>query len=514
MLKKIDWKRPEIITTIVSFVLGIAIHLFGLVNELHNYDDIANQPIGHGSTVSSGRWSLMLFGQAVRLIFGEYNLPWINGLLFILLIAITAGIMISAFDIKKTSSAILFGLVFVSFPSAAATLLFTFTVIYDAFAILLSALAVWLTRKYKYGFIPAAFCIAFSMGIYQAYVPLTISMFVLLLIKQLLQEDVKAARIIWRGLCDCGTIILGLLLYFLFLKFFLVVLHITLDTYQGISDMGKISLAQMPSLIWTAFRGFCTFPFTGYASIAQTAVLKAAYVVLCPVSLLILICIAFLKKKKTSQIILLAALCFTLPIAINFIAVMCPDSTIYTLMVYAFALVPCVPLILLETFPKAKDCTKKLQQILTTVSAAVVVMIILSNAYMANANYSSAYYATRQTENYLTSLVTQVRMTEGFTPEKKWVALGKINDPLLHGPWDDVPIYGGNADSIKLLRKYSWQNWISMYYGYALPWAEDSEVALLNNNEAVRDMPVWPSEGSIKVVDDYVVIKFETLPNS
>ena len=53
MLKKIDWKRPEIITTIVSFVLGIAIHLFGLVNELHSYDDIANQPIGHGSTVGS-----------------------------------------------------------------------------------------------------------------------------------------------------------------------------------------------------------------------------------------------------------------------------------------------------------------------------------------------------------------------------------------------------------------------------------------------------------------------------
>ena len=66
----------------------------------------------------------------------------------------------------------------------------------------------------------------------------------------------------------------------------------------------------------------------------------------------------------------------------------------------------------------------------------------------------------------------------------------------------------------EMLREYSWQNWISMYYGYALPWAEDSEVALLNNNEAVRDMPVWPSEGSIKVVDDYVIIKFETLPNS
>lgn len=505
MLKKIDWKRPEMIAISVSFVVGIAIHLFGLVNVLHNYDDVFVQPIGHGSTLSSGRWALALFGQAVRFLFGEYNLPWLNGVLFILLIAVTAGIIVSIFEIKSRKSAILLGIIFVSFPSATATLLFTYTAVFDAFALLLAVLAVWFLRNCKYGIVPAVFCIAFSLGIYQAYVPVTISICVLLLIRQILQEDSKVGRLIWRGLCDCAAILLGLVLYFLFSKFFLSVFHISLDDYQGISDMGKISLSQIPSLVWEAFRGFCLFPFDGYATLVQTNLLKGAYLILWLISILILVYIAFAKRKKPHQVILLVLLCLTFPIAVNFIAIMCPNSRIYTLMVYSFALVPCVPLILMESFPD----TKKLHQAFARASVCVVLIIVMCNAYMANVNYTSTYYATRQTENYLNSMVTQVRLTEGFTPEKKWAPIGTIRDPLLHGTWNQVPIYGGNVHSDVLVKSYSWQAWINLYFGYAVPWASADEITQLADNEIVNSMPVWPSEGSVKVIDEYVVIKFQ-----
>jgi len=507
--KRIDWKRPEIITIIISFVVGIAVHMFGLVNVLHNYDDIAVQPIGHGTSLASGRWSLFLFGNSIRRLIGEYNLPWLNGVLFIFLVAVTAGFLVSVLDIKKQKAAVIVGIIFVTFPSATTTLLFKYTAVYDAFALLLSVLAVWFLRKYKLGFIPAAFCIAFSLGIYQAYVPVTISICVLLLIKQVLQEDVKIGQLIWRGVCDCATLLLGLILYFLFLKAFLWVFHTSLNDYQGISEMGNIPLAQIPSLIAKAFIDFCLLPVNEYAGLAQTGLTKIAYVFLGVFTILILLFIAIVKKKNLSQIVLLLLLCITFPIAVNFIAVMCPNSWVYTLMVYSFALVPCVPLVLIEILPKTEGLLKKLQRTLAGVAVCFVLILVTCNAYMANVNYTSLYYANRQTENYLNSMVTQVRLTEGFTPDKKWAPLGSINDPLLQGTWNNTELYGGNRHSNDLLTAYSWRSWINLYHGYALPWANHEETMALADNETVKDMPTWPSEGSIQVIGEYVVIKFE-----
>ena len=87
MEKKLDWKQPEIFSVIATFVAGIIIHLFGLVNVLQNYDNIIVQPIGHGISLFSGRWFLFILGKAVRILFGEYNLPWVNGIIFILYIS-------------------------------------------------------------------------------------------------------------------------------------------------------------------------------------------------------------------------------------------------------------------------------------------------------------------------------------------------------------------------------------------------------------------------------------------
>ena len=155
-------------------------------------------------------------------------------------------------------------------------------------------------------------------------------------------------------------------------------------------------------------------------------------------------------------------------------------------MVYSFALVPCVPLVLIETFPKTDGLLKKLQRTLAGAAVCFVLIIVTCNAYMANVNYTSLYYANRQTENYLNSMVAQVRLTEGFTPDKKWAPLGAINDPLLQGTWNNTPLYGGNRHSNDLLTAYSWQSWINLYHGYALPWANHEEIMALADNKIVN----------------------------
>ena len=48
-------QTPFGIAVAAAMGVGTVTHLFGLVNILHNYDDIAQQPRGYGTGISSGR---------------------------------------------------------------------------------------------------------------------------------------------------------------------------------------------------------------------------------------------------------------------------------------------------------------------------------------------------------------------------------------------------------------------------------------------------------------------------
>ena len=108
------WKtrKPEWVSFFAAMAAGVLTHAFGLVQILHNYDDIAQQPKGYGTGITSGRWFLSLLGDAAEKLGGNYNLPWINGLVFLLLVALTASAVVNFFNIRSRSFAVLFGMLF------------------------------------------------------------------------------------------------------------------------------------------------------------------------------------------------------------------------------------------------------------------------------------------------------------------------------------------------------------------------------------------------------------------
>ena len=134
--------------------------------------------------------------------------------------------------------------------------------------------------------------------------------------------------------------------------------------------------------------------------------------------------------------------------------------------------------------------------------------------YYTNYNYTALHYANRQVENYLNSLTTQVRMTEGFTAEKKWVLIGEIHDPMLWNQWNEDLYFGGfiNCSAKGLLRAtYSLHAWFNTYLGIGVPFASESETRQMMENAQVDQMECWPNAGSVQVIDDYVVIKFQQI---
>lgn len=504
-------KTPAGTAAIAAFICGIFTHLFALANVIHNYDDICMLPYGYGTGLSSGRWFLEVLGYLFGGNGGNFNLPTINGILFLLILAVSAGFLVSIFHIRNRFSAALMGMLFVVFPTVTATMLFRYTVIYNGIAILFSVLAAWVLHRFRFGMLLSACLLCLSLGIYQAYIPITIGIFVLSLIQEALEGNASVGKLVLRGLYACGALVLGLLLYFVCLRILLKVTDSSLSHYQGVHNMGKLSLPLIPGLVKEAFSSFCTFVQDDYCGLANIPPIQLAYRCLGILTIGILGYLLAVQVKKPDMVFALCLLCLIFPVAINFIVIMCPESHIYTLMVYSFVLVGCAPLVLAEYLLPMEGVGKKCRAALAKGIASLTLLLIFCYGYYANVNYSALYFANRQVENYLNSMVVQIRMTEGFDTQKQWAFLGRIEDPLLDSLWSREKIYGGNANTDELLNAYSNVCWIENYIGYTIPQASSGTIQELANTDTVKSMPCWPNAGSIKVIGNTVVIKCQEL---
>lgn len=489
-------------------LVGLLTHLFGLVNVLHNYDDIAQQPQGYGTGVTSGRWLLSVLGDLAQWLDLGYNLSVVNGVLFLVLLGVSAALTVAFFQVRDRGVALLIGALFAVFPSACATLVFRYTAVYYGIGILLSVLAAWVLLRYRYGIVLSALCTAGSLGIYQAYVPMTIGMLVLHLILACTEGRRDFRSLMVDCLKCCAALILGLCLYFLLLNGTLALYGTTLSDYQGVDSMGKLQLSTLPGLVKLAYYGFCMMPLRDYCGLASMKIIRIVYLLLGALSVLGVGYLLRMRVKNPLVAALTLVLCILLPLAINFVVVMCPDSWIYTLMVYAFVLVPCVPLLLLKHISQEGTLTHLLRKAAVT----LVAILIACYAYQTNVQYTALYFFNRQIENYVSAMVTQIRMTEGFDTTKKWAFLGDIQDPLLASYWEYEVEYGGVEYTYWMLRRYSRNDWIMHYVGYGIPAADQQTVNALWQDETVKQMPCWPDYGSIRVLGDTVVIKCAEQP--
>lgn len=493
-----------------ALAAGIITHLFALVQPLHNYDDIYNHTVGFGAGLTSGRWFLQWIGSRAMAMEICYNMPTVNGLFFLFLLAIAAAFLVSALKIRGKWMPVLVGMLFVVFPTAASTMYFRFTAQFYGLAILFAVLAAWIPGKFPLAFLFSACFTAMSLGTYQSYTPITISIFVLILLREALTGKSDWKVLLRQGIYYCACLILGLILYFVALKLMLRIYNAELATYRGINSMGQLTLSQLPSLLKQCYTALLLLPKQDYYGMATSELLRNLYLWIGIISMVLFGYLLLFRVRNVLLAVFSIVLLLVFPVALNFVTIMCPNSGLYTLMLYGFVLCPCLPAVLCECLPPCEDYRKSLQAFLSKVTSVLLALTVFCYAYETNVSYTSLYYANRQVENYYCSLFAQVRMTEGFTSTKKWAMLGENNDPLFTSPyWGNTLKFGGNSTALGLINGYSAERWAPLYLGYEVPYADDSEIAVLIELEDVKSMPCWPDAGAIKVIGDTVVIKFQ-----
>lgn len=502
-LKNQQYKIPFV----SAMVIGLITHMVMIVNKYPNMDSMSNFYFDQ-NMVTSGRWFLI----CACGISSFYDLNFVNGLLAIIFLSVCAVFVTRFFNVEKRTSLILIPAVMMTFPAVAATMSYMYTVDGYMLGLLMAILAAYITKKYKYGFFAGGVLLAFSMGTYQAYLAFTILMVVFdLMLGIVTNEKIKD---LWNRAWKFLVMgISGGVLYYVILKICLVLEKKELDTYQGINEMGKISISALPTMIKDVYFDFAAFASKGRIFVNN----PFSMVVMCILiaGMIISICALVARYeayKKWYNWVLMIFFLVTLPIGCNIILLMSSQAEYHLLMRMQWELFLIIGIVICE---KAISCLEDLKENvqIAKIVSVVVISFICYNFFLAdNIAYFNLNEKYEKTYAYCVRLLDRIEQTEGYYQGIPICMVGVISEDSY--PSTDITgnvttrMRGTDGDFL-LYKGEQYQEYMKHYLGASLNILTGDDVIDMYYSDEYQVMTSFPDKDSIKIVNGIMYIKLE-----
>lgn len=470
-----------------ALIAGFLSYMFAFTNKLVNLDEIMYLFM-KGAGVSSGRWGLEL----TRFIFPDYSMPWLYGTVSLILLSVSVCLMLDILKVKNKVVQAVLAAVIVTFPAQLDTFCYMFTSSAYALAVLLSVLSAWLfagERKYRWVICPIL--LAFSLGIYQAYLALTASLFVLLLIKRCMdEEDVKG--IFRSGVSFVLMLAASVALYCIIMFASLAITGEELNSYITYG-MESTSLSHGFIAAYLIFPRLLFMEYFGYITSGLSRVMHCVCVLIMAVELVAL----FIGMKDRKRRGLFALLVFLFPLSISHFYLV--TTEVHTLVLYGFISV----YLLFGILADGRIAHRR--RIEKDILLLAMTLITMSNITLANSVYLKQYLQYENAKSFYTTVVTQIKMDEEYEPSCKLAIIGDA-DLTVSKP-DNIPDHGLMGFYPTLLNVYSRDEFIRYYIGFDVSFATWPEKSMICETDEYKDMPSYPNIGSIQRIDDFMVVK-------
>ena len=514
-LKKTNIRVPFL----TAAAVGLFTHFLVLTNNLPNADAMTNFYFDQ-NMVTSGRWFLTIACG----ISSYFDLKWINGILSIFYLAVAAVVLVALFEIKDKLSMALIAALLVTFPAVTATFSYMYTADGYFLALFMAFLAVYVTKHYpKAGWAAGAILLALSMGTYQAYLAATVLLCMFDVILMCIENN-PVKKTLMTGVRYLGMGALGGVLYYVVLKICLAVQGKVLDTYQGISDMGKVSVSSMPERILGAYRDFIGFAgkgniflLNGFSYIAMVLLCGA---VLASVALIALHTEAV--KKWYQSLLVLLFICL-LPLGTNVILLFSSEAYYHLLMRMQWVLYLIMAVVLLsrafetgdskkqsDKQKKNREMTKKIILCAGAIGAGLFVWQFILADNIAYFNMQERY---EKTYAYCIRLADRIEQTPGYYQGMPVMMIGVVDEAKY--PVTDVTGHvteriSGTTGDILIYKGEQYREFMKHYLNVSLNVIEDSDKIIeIYNSDTYREMGSFPDADSIKIVDGILYVKTE-----
>ena len=510
-----------------TLIVALLIHLYKFTNTLLNRDslyyyystqnfigsvkwaDSLNNYYSTQNIIGSGRWALSLACG----ISSCWNLPWVNGLLSCIYIAMTVVVIVALFKLKNPVLIILTGAFLAASPSTTETLFYLYTADGFFIAMFLAAIAVYYSKIDEnriFRLLLSGVCICVSCGIYQAYVSFALVLALCYLIDNLLLGNYEKKDYLKWVVRQVIIYSLSLAAYFVIWKVCLYFSGEVANDYEGISEVGRIDLQLI-------LGGFVRSVRTTSFYFLQWNVMEhgfTLYSILCIIFIVVMLTglvVAFVKseivKRKWAVVLFTMALLAIIPFS-------CIWHFTSSSVKYGYRMLQCMTLLFVLT---ALLFERWARPFFKNAVCLFLLLTIFNNALMANISY---YYMNLTYERTYADAVEMMVKIHDLQDEYDIKNLAVVGTRFSEVQWEysdsntgkiapagKVHLFSGGLGTNLLIDSEHTVLFLQNTLGLELKSVANEKIAELSELPEVQAMRCWPSRDSMKVIDGVLVIK-------
>lgn len=517
ILQGLGHKIPQYLRTgfLSGMIAGLITHFYMLTHKLPNWDDATN--LAHyGSGNFLGRWFL----KYLHPLGSRYSIPAIHGVLMILFLALAACIVLEILQLKSTTAAVLVPALMVTFPSVACTMTFMFMAHTSAMAIFMTCLAVYFLRRYRWGMIPCAVLLICSLGVYQSYISIAITLMILGMLMDVL-EGKDFWKILKQGIV-CVLVLLAAVGIYMWLSH-LIYPNLDNETYGGVGNMGNIAISEMPVLAARCYKRFLEyFIWKPFAFVSET--MQVLNIMVCVLTAGFGFYLILAKKmyRNILSCILYCVLAFFIPLAAAFVYFMAPEVDYSMLMLYAYVLIYVLLIALWEKAAAGWAGALKSTDTIRTAAAGIISIAMITviafscytNYLLSNRAYLRMSISYERVTSYFNRIIASVEAIEGYRNGEPVTILGEFYYKDNPSP---VELDVLDSESLREMSGVALENglitsgvrddFIETFIGFNMADIDWRQKEAVMESEEYKKMPVYPANGSVQKINDIWVVK-------
>lgn len=510
-------KKQLYLSLAATFVWGLFAHGYAFSSNIFSHDSLRElhaEILGNEIKMGSGRVLTPIY----RDLFGtDVTLPWLIGLLALLWIGLAVFLIVKMFRVESPVLVCLIAGVCTANIAVSSTIA---TYIHDLdsymFAMLCAVASVYIWRTHSRGWLPGAVLAAISLGIYQSFLFVAVTLAMMVCILDLLNER-SFREVFADGMKAIGMLLLGGLLYYLIMKVMLALAGIALTKgdYNSLDRALSLSPEMIVPQILGAYKDCFTRLIDSYS--AYPSILVRGGTVLLLVSGVFAVAAGLMNRKvRPAAKVLCVLLVVLLPLGMNMIYVLTVGKN-HDLMTYPIWLVYILALLLADRLWRkwqSADAHSRLswlakgQRLLCMV---LVFALVYGNVRFANGMYMKKALEHEAYMSLMTRVVARMEMVDDYIPGETEVVFVDLPDNLnevMPGFKDYWNVIGmTESDMIYVGARDRYQAFFDYMMGLPILLAEESIWNAAAQLEAVQQMPVYPAAGSVQMIDGILYVK-------
>lgn len=510
-------KKQLSLSLAATFLWGLFAHGYAFGSNILNHDSLRefhSQILGNAVKMGSGRVLTPIY----RDLFGtDVTLPWFMGLLALLWIGLAVFCIVRLFRVESSVLVCLIAGVCTANLAVSSTIA---TYIHDLdsymFSMLCAVVSVYLWRSHPFGWMIGAVFAAFSLGIYQSFIFVAVTLVIMVCIIDLLKErEFKA--VFTDGVKAIGMLILGGALYYVIMKVILAQAGIALTKgdYNSLDRALTLSPENFLPQILSAYKDCFTRMIDSYS--AYPSILVRGGTVLLLLSSIFAVAVGLLNPKvRPAAKALCILLVVLLPLGMNMIHVLTVGKN-HDLMTYPIWMVYVLALLLADWLLgkwKNSGCSDALVWLATgqrMLCLVLVFVLVYGNVRFANGMYMKKMLEHEAYMSLMTRITARMEMVEDYLPGETEVVFVDLPDHLnevMPGFKDYWNVTGmTKSDMIYVGARDRYQAFFDYMMGLPILLADEDTWNAAAQTEAVQQMPVYPARDSIQMIDGVLYVK-------